>query len=192
MDEKNKASIVEKQIERLHAEAMERIKTFSALWRTVLLGVAGVVALGEERSLGLVVLLMPPLLVLGLAYWLNEQASLFVVANAIADEEARLNGLAGEKLLTYESRRQEERHSALQYRRWVLALLTIVGTVAYGVAVYLLSSSPLLRAFLELSPHVASAYAVLTLGAYAAALVNVVRIHRAARGGPARRTRPGE
>lgn len=183
MDERDKAAIVEKQIERLHEEAIERIKTFSALWRTALLGVAGVVALGEERSLNLVVLLAPPLLALGLAYWLNEQASLFVVANAIADEEARLNELTSEKLLTYESRRRKDRRSALQYRLWALAVLTIVGTGAYGAAVYSLSWSPLLRDLLDSSPHLASAYAVLTIGAYAAALLNVIRIRQAVRGG---------
>lgn len=149
MNDAEKVAIVQKQIERLHTEVLERVKAFSALWRTVILGVAGILALrgtSEGANFGLAVLISPALALLVLAYWLNEQGSLVVVARAMAREEEKLNDLAGSPLLTYEQDRLRARGGAFAYRAEVIGTIGAVVSIGYfGVAIWLLYSEPAAR-----------------------------------------------
>ena len=182
MDSRDKASIVEKQIERLHAEVMERLKNYSALWRTVIIGIAGILALGDKRDLDLIVLLAPPLAVLVLAYWLNEQGSLAAVARAIATEEAKLNGIAEESLLAYESHRHRLRTSSLLNQGWVFTGCIVIGTLAYSVAMCAVSSSQQLADRFMDRGDLKVAYWVLVIGAYLVACLNAIRCRMLTRG----------
>ena len=182
MDSRDKASIVEKQIERLHAEVMERLKNYSALWRTVILGIAGIIALGDKRDLDLIVLLAPPLAVLVLAYWLNEQGSLAAVAREIAMEEDKLNGIVKESLLAYESRRHRLRSSSLLNQGWVFTGCIIIGTIAYSAAMYAVSRSQQLADKFVERDDLKVAYWVLVIGAYLVACLNAIRCWMLTRG----------
>lgn len=175
MTDTERLAVVERQIERLHSEALERIRNFSALWRTVILGVAGVLALGDKRDLDLIVLLSPALAMLVLAHWLNEQGSLALVGRSIAQEEAKANGIAGRVLLTYEGRRAIERVASLPYGRPFIAGATIGVSALYAGAVYGCLHS---KAGVQYGTGdgLLVAYLALTSGAFLAAIINVIRL----------------
>lgn len=167
--------IVDRQIERLHSEAMERVKNFSALWRTVILGVAGVLALGDKRDLNLILLLAPQLAMLVLAYWLNEQGSLVVVGRGIAAEEQKLNQIARQSLLTYESDRARARSASRPYNRAFLGSCTLVVSGLYVLATYGCLHSSASVPYQERDDF-RLAYLGLSVAAFVAALINVARL----------------
>src|SRR5436190_21842950 len=97
--------VVQEQINYHRAELLERMKNFSALWRSLVVGIAAVAALSDKVDFEIMILLALPLLALVIGYWLNEQGSLQLVSAHIALAERRLNSLVGKSLLTYESDR---------------------------------------------------------------------------------------
>jgi hypothetical protein len=174
MDEKVKIEILQRQIDHLRKEVDERVGSNNVLWRAAMAAIAGVLLLKEDLNMRLLLYVAFPLCLIMVSHWLNQMYTIYRAGAAMADAESKVNLLAGQPLLEYESRLAAARGQHVA--SWRVALIpagTLVSIVYWILFLWMVRKDPFAAppSFREI------AYGI-TMVANILALANLVRFKR--------------
>ena len=126
--------IWEAQIAYYRDEVKANYESQRSIFRYVIVGVAGVIALRKDLTwddLRTALPLMPVLAMIFIAYWLWEFGLMYTVGRRIAGFETRINRLLKEDVLSHEIRLLATRRQMLGRSWWMYSVTAVLLSICY-------------------------------------------------------------
>jgi hypothetical protein len=140
MTEKEKIDVIQLYVQSLRKEMNSRIESDLKFGQMIIAGIAAIVVFkGRIQDFLPVAPILALLLVL---IWQQSEFSLFRLGKRLAREEEKINELAGEPLMEYESALWAERKCWFsKLKRWRLVLYCLVAAFSFLLIRWLMSAS---------------------------------------------------
>jgi hypothetical protein len=131
INEKDKIEIVQKQIDHLRKEVEDRVSSNNTLWRAVMAAVAGLLLLKQDLNMRLLLYVAFPLFLIMVSHWLNQMYTIYRAGAAMADVENKINLIAGQSLLEYETNLAAARGKRVGSWRLAFVPVGVLASIAY-------------------------------------------------------------
>ncbi|HEV2856009.1 MAG TPA: hypothetical protein VHC97_24695 [Thermoanaerobaculia bacterium] len=138
INEKDKIEIVQKQIDHLRKEVEDRVSSNNTLWRAVMAAVAGLLLLKQDLNMRLLLYVAFPLFLIMVSHWLNQMYTIYRAGAAMADVENKINLIAGQSLLEYETNLAAARGKRVGSWRLAFVPVGVLASTAYWLLFLLL------------------------------------------------------
>lgn len=131
MTQKDKIAVLQKHIDQLRKEVDSRISANNTIWRAVLAGLGALILLKQYLDIERFLFLLPALGMVLMAFWLNQHYTIFRAGAAMAEAETRINMIAEEVLLRYETDLLRTRNARIGAHRTAIMLAGVAVSLIY-------------------------------------------------------------